>query len=59
MLKDDNQKKDGKHILICLSGSISAYKAASLASALVQEGHEVQCVATESALQFIGPAALE
>ena len=59
MLKENNPNKDGKHILICLSGSISAYKAAYLASALVQEGHEVQCVATESALQFIGPAALE
>jgi len=48
-----------KKILICISGSISAYKAASLASALRKKGHEVKTVATESALQFIGPAALE
>lgn len=46
-------------ILICISGSISAYKAASLASLLVKAGDEVQCAATESALKFIGPAALE
>ncbi|MBB6479829.1 flavoprotein [Spirochaeta isovalerica] len=48
-----------KKILICISGSISAYKAASLASALKKKGHEVKTVATESALKFIGPAALE
>jgi len=59
MLKDSNTKNERKHILLCLSGSISAYKAASLASALVKDGHKVQCVSTESALQFIGPAALE
>jgi len=47
------------NILICISGSISAYKAASLASALKKNGHFVKTVATESALKFIGPAALE
>jgi len=47
------------NILICISGSISAYKAASLASALKKKGHNVKTVATESALKFIGPAALE
>ncbi|MBL7006964.1 MAG: flavoprotein [Spirochaetia bacterium] len=59
MLKETNAENGSRHILLCLSGSISAYKAASLASALVKDGHEVQCAATESALQFIGPAALE
>ena len=47
------------NILICLSGSISAFKAASLASALKKKGHNVKTVATESALKFVGPAALE
>lgn len=47
------------NILICISGSISAYKAASLASALKKKGHSVKTVATENALKFIGPAALE
>lgn len=47
------------NILICISGSISAYKAASLASALKKKGHDIKIVATESALKFIGPAALE
>lgn len=48
-----------KNILICVSGSISAFKAASLASAMKKKGHSVKTVATESALKFIGPAALE
>ena len=47
------------NILLCISGSISAYKAASLASALKKKGHTVKTVATESALKFIGCAALE
>lgn len=47
------------NILICISGSISAYKAASLASALIKRGHNVKTAATENALEFIGPAALE
>ncbi len=59
MLRDSKTNSESRHILLCLSGSISAYKAATLASALVKEGYEVQCAATESALQFIGPAALE
>ena len=49
----------GKHIVLCISGSVAAYKAASLASLLGKDGHEVQCVATEKALEFIGPSALE
>lgn len=47
------------NVLICLSGSISAYKAAALASLLMKAGCQVRCAATTSALQFIGAAALE
>lgn len=46
-------------ILIGITGSISAYKSAELASQLVKKGDEVQCMATANALSFIGPAALE
>jgi phosphopantothenoylcysteine synthetase/decarboxylase len=46
-------------ILFQLSGSIAAYKACFAISKLVQEGHEVQPVATKSALEFIGAATLE
>lgn len=47
------------NILFALSGSIACYKACPVLSRLVQDGHTLQCVATDSALQFIGPATLE
>ena len=46
-------------ILIKITGSIAAYKTATLISKLVQEGHEVQTIATKSALRFIGSGTLE
>lgn len=46
-------------ILIGISGSISAYKAADLVSELGKAGHETQCVMTESARQFVSPLVLE
>ena len=46
-------------ILFQLSGSISCFKAAQVISQLVQEGHQVQVVASKSALNFVGSATLE
>lgn len=46
-------------ILFKITGSIAAYKSAYLISKLVQNGYEVQTVATDSALEFIGKATLE
>jgi phosphopantothenoylcysteine decarboxylase/phosphopantothenate--cysteine ligase len=46
-------------ILIKLTGSIAAYKSAYLISKLVQDGNEVNVVASEAALEFIGKATLE
>lgn len=46
-------------ILFKISGSIAAYKSAYLISKLIQNGCEVRCVATRSALEFIGTATLE
>lgn len=43
-----------KTILLGVSGSIAAYKAADLTSRLVKRGHAVFVVMTESATQFIG-----
>jgi phosphopantothenoylcysteine decarboxylase/phosphopantothenate--cysteine ligase len=47
------------NILVILTGSIAAYKACEVISQLVQRGHRVRAVATESALKFVGPATLE
>ena len=46
-------------ILLCVTGSISCYKAAELASLLVKNGNEVKVVATEDALRFVGKATFE
>lgn len=45
----------GKHILLGVCGSIACYKAADLASKLVQAGAIVDVVLTESAQEFITP----
>lgn len=42
-----------------MTGSISAYKACEVISYLCKQGHEVQCVASQSALKFIGTSTLE
>jgi phosphopantothenoylcysteine decarboxylase/phosphopantothenate--cysteine ligase len=46
-------------VLFIMTGSIACYKACQVISRLVQLGHEVQVVATPSALQFVGAATLE
>lgn len=48
----------GKHILLGITGSIAAYKAAMLVRALVKEGAEVRVVMTEMAKQFITPLTM-
>ncbi|MDQ5980088.1 MAG: phosphopantothenoylcysteine decarboxylase / phosphopantothenate---cysteine ligase [Verrucomicrobiota bacterium] len=49
----------GSNLLVIFTGSIAAYKGCEVVSRLVQRGHRVRCVATPSALKFIGPATLE
>jgi phosphopantothenoylcysteine decarboxylase/phosphopantothenate--cysteine ligase len=48
-----------KKILFLMTGSIACYKACQVISRLVQAGHEVQVVASPSALQFVGNATFE
>jgi phosphopantothenoylcysteine decarboxylase/phosphopantothenate--cysteine ligase len=45
----------GKQVLICVGGSIAAYKACDLVSKLVQAGHGVDVVMTEAAQHFVRP----
>jgi len=42
-------------IVLGVSGGIAAYKAAEIARALIQNGHEVQAVLTRAAEEFIRP----
>lgn len=46
-------------ILLGVSGSIAAYKAADLANGLRKKGHDVHVVMTKSATEFITPLTLQ
>ena len=46
-------------IVLGITGSIAAYKAAGIASQLVKNGHKVHCVMTKSATEFITTLALQ
>lgn len=47
------------NIVIAVSGSISAYKIADVVSELSKAGHQIQCLLTRSARQFVSPLVLE
>lgn len=49
----------GSRINLGVSGSIAAFKAARLASDLVQAGHEVQAILTAGAARFVAPLTFE
>lgn len=46
-------------VLLQITGSIAAFKAAALTSLLSQDGYEVQCVLSDGGRRFIGEATLE
>lgn len=51
-------KLEGKNIVLGVTGSIAAYKAAMLLRLLVKEGAQVQVVMTPAAKQFITPVTM-
>jgi phosphopantothenoylcysteine decarboxylase len=50
---------NGREVLLGVTGGIAAYKAAALASRLVQAGAGVTVVMTRSATQLVGPKTFE
>lgn len=48
-----------KKILLCVTGGIAVFKAASLTSKLTQNGFEVRVMMTESAKQFVTPLTFQ
>lgn len=46
-------------VVVGITGGIAAYKAPLLVRLLVKAGHEVKCVATRHALEFVTPLTLE
>lgn len=49
----------GKHILLGVTGSIAAYKAADLASKLAQQGALVDVILTDGAQKFVTPLTFQ
>lgn len=45
----------GRRIVLGVTGSISAYKAAEVVRGLLQEGAEIRVIMTGEAIQFVGP----
>ncbi|MCK5689420.1 bifunctional phosphopantothenoylcysteine decarboxylase/phosphopantothenate--cysteine ligase CoaBC, partial [Myxococcota bacterium] len=48
-----------ENILLCITGSIAAYKSLETISSLVKLGHQVRVMCSKSALKFIGEASIE
>ncbi|MCV7316869.1 bifunctional phosphopantothenoylcysteine decarboxylase/phosphopantothenate--cysteine ligase CoaBC [Mycolicibacillus parakoreensis] len=48
-----------KRIIVGVAGGIAAYKACTVVRQLVEAGHHVRVVPTESALRFVGSATFE
>ena len=48
----------GKHIVLGITGSIAAYKAAYLVRGFIKKGAEVKIIMTENAKQFITPLTM-
>ncbi len=48
-----------KNIILGVTGSISAYKAADIANGLVKAGHNVNVIMTEAAKGFITPLTMQ
>ncbi|MEE8047119.1 MAG: bifunctional phosphopantothenoylcysteine decarboxylase/phosphopantothenate--cysteine ligase CoaBC [Dehalococcoidia bacterium] len=50
---------EGKTVVLGVTGSIAAYKAADIASKLVQAGASVDVIMTTSAMEFVGTTTFE
>jgi phosphopantothenoylcysteine decarboxylase/phosphopantothenate--cysteine ligase len=53
------QMMEGKKVLLCVTGGIAAFKAATVTSQLKQLGFDVRVIMTESAQKFITPLTFQ
>ena len=53
--KQKQRSLKGKTVLLCITGSIAAYRACDLVRTLRAEGADVVCLMTEAAKQFVSP----
>lgn len=54
----DGSVLDGRRIVLCVAGSVAAYKAIELARLLMRHGAEVTCVASGAACRLVTPEYL-
>ena len=54
----DGSELAGKKIVLCVSGSVAAYKAIELARLMIRRGADVRCVASPAAGRLLRPAYL-
>jgi phosphopantothenoylcysteine synthetase/decarboxylase len=58
-MEEPTQTRSRKCVVLGVTGSIAAYKAAELTSLLFKQGHEVFVVMTRDATEFITPLTLQ
>lgn len=56
--KKPARSRKGRRIILGITGSIAAYKAAFVVRGLIKAGHEVRCVLTRRGAEFVSPLTL-
>ena len=56
IVSSDGTELTGKKIVLCISGSVAAYKAIELARLFMRHGADVTCVASRAATNLIKPS---
>ena len=56
IVSSDGSELSGKKIVLCISGSVAAYKAIELARLFMRHGADVTCVASKAATDLIKPS---
>ncbi len=54
-----NTEHERRNVLLGVTGSVAAYKAADLARTMLKRGYRVKVVMTKSAAEFVGPLTFE
>lgn len=55
IVESDGVELSGKRVVLCITGSVAAYKAIELARLLVRHGADVTCVASDAATRLVRP----
>ena len=59
MMENADNSLAGSELLLCVTGGIASYKAADLASKLVQAGAGVSVAMTKAAMRFVAPLTFQ